>query len=223
MSTATQVLAVPRNSVLTRACDYAELTKLRVTTLIVMTAWCGYYFGALKSGSSSLSWRLFHALLNRADCRRHRRIERVDGVRYRQSDAPHSAASPSRGPNELAARWHCWWAHDDRRRSLSRPCTESADRMVVLGHIGCLPRGLHTPEEDPPDLHVRRSFPRGHARRPRLDGRTRAPRLGGAGDVRHRLLLAVSTFLLDRLAISRRLRSGQRPHAACCRSRRQVQ
>ena len=51
MSTATQVLAVPRNSVLTRACDYAELTKLRVTTLIVMTAWCGYYFGALKSGS----------------------------------------------------------------------------------------------------------------------------------------------------------------------------
>src|SRR5437899_353717 len=63
MSTATQVLVVPRNSVLTRARDYAELTKLRVTTLIVMTAWCGYYFGALKSGSSSLSWGLFHALL----------------------------------------------------------------------------------------------------------------------------------------------------------------
>ena len=63
MSTATQVLAVPRNSVLTRARDYAELTKLRVTTLIAMTAWCGYYFGALKSGNSSLSWHLFHALL----------------------------------------------------------------------------------------------------------------------------------------------------------------
>lgn len=43
--------------------DYAELTKLRVTTLIVMTAWCGFYFGALKSGVSSLSWSLFHALL----------------------------------------------------------------------------------------------------------------------------------------------------------------
>lgn len=43
--------------------DYAELTKARVTTLIVMTAWCGYYFGALKSGSSSLSWSLFHGLL----------------------------------------------------------------------------------------------------------------------------------------------------------------
>jgi protoheme IX farnesyltransferase len=43
--------------------DYAELTKMRVTTLIVMTAWCGYYFGAIKSGVSSVSWGLLHALL----------------------------------------------------------------------------------------------------------------------------------------------------------------
>jgi heme o synthase len=63
MSTATQPLAVPRNSVVTLTRDYAELTKMRVTTLIVMTAWCGYYFGALKSGVSSLSWGLIHALL----------------------------------------------------------------------------------------------------------------------------------------------------------------
>jgi protoheme IX farnesyltransferase len=63
MSTATQPLAVPRSSALTLARDYAELTKMRVTTLIVMTAWCGYYFGALKSGVSSVSWGLLHALL----------------------------------------------------------------------------------------------------------------------------------------------------------------
>lgn len=62
MSTAIQPLAVPRSSFLTLARDYAELIKLRVTTLIIMTAWCGYYFGALKSGVSSLSWNLFHAL-----------------------------------------------------------------------------------------------------------------------------------------------------------------
>src|ERR1700685_29145 len=43
--------------------DYSELMKARVTTLIVMTAWCGYYFGAQKAGVSSLSWGLFHALL----------------------------------------------------------------------------------------------------------------------------------------------------------------
>jgi protoheme IX farnesyltransferase len=43
--------------------DYAELTKLRVTTLIVMTAWCGYFFGAHKVGVSSISIQLLHALL----------------------------------------------------------------------------------------------------------------------------------------------------------------
>jgi protoheme IX farnesyltransferase len=63
MSTATQPLVVPRGSVLTLARDYAELAKLRVTSLIIMTAWCGYYFGALKSGTSSLSWSLFNTLL----------------------------------------------------------------------------------------------------------------------------------------------------------------
>lgn len=63
MSIATQPLAIPRSSLATLARDYAELTKMRVTTLVVMTAWCGYYFGAMKSGVASLSWNLFHALL----------------------------------------------------------------------------------------------------------------------------------------------------------------
>jgi len=62
MSTATQPLVLSRSSLAVLIRDYAELTKTRVTTLIVMTAWCGYYFGALKSGVSSLSWGLFHAL-----------------------------------------------------------------------------------------------------------------------------------------------------------------
>ena len=43
--------------------DYAELTKARITTLIVMTAWCGYFFGAHRQGVSSWSLGLFHALL----------------------------------------------------------------------------------------------------------------------------------------------------------------
>lgn len=43
--------------------DYAELTKLRVTSLIVMTAWCGYFFGAHQAGVPWISWGLFHSLL----------------------------------------------------------------------------------------------------------------------------------------------------------------
>ncbi len=42
--------------------DYAELTKTRITTLIVLTAWCGYFFGAHRMGVSSWSLGLFHAL-----------------------------------------------------------------------------------------------------------------------------------------------------------------
>jgi protoheme IX farnesyltransferase len=42
--------------------DYAQLFKVRVTSLIVMIAWTGYYMGAAKSGVSSLSWTLLSAL-----------------------------------------------------------------------------------------------------------------------------------------------------------------
>jgi protoheme IX farnesyltransferase len=62
MSIATQPLALPRGP-LTLVRDYAELTKLRVTTLVVMTAWCSYYFGAIRASVSSFSWGLFHTLL----------------------------------------------------------------------------------------------------------------------------------------------------------------
>jgi protoheme IX farnesyltransferase len=63
VSTATQPLITPRTGVLALLQDYAELLKLRVTSLIVMTAWCGYYLGSLKSGASSLQWGLLHAML----------------------------------------------------------------------------------------------------------------------------------------------------------------
>ena len=43
--------------------DYLQLFKVRVTSLIVMTAWTGYYMGAARSGVSSLSLTLFNALL----------------------------------------------------------------------------------------------------------------------------------------------------------------
>jgi len=42
--------------------DYAQFFKVRVTSLIVMTAWAGYYMGAARSGVSSLSWTLLNAL-----------------------------------------------------------------------------------------------------------------------------------------------------------------
>jgi len=63
MSTMTLPLSALRTRTSSALRDYAELTKLRVTTLIVMTAWCGYFLGAHKAGISSISWGLLHALL----------------------------------------------------------------------------------------------------------------------------------------------------------------
>src|SRR5216684_1013217 len=53
-------LAVRKHSL---AGDYLQLFKVRVTSLIVMTAWTGYYMGAAKAGVPSLTWKLFNALL----------------------------------------------------------------------------------------------------------------------------------------------------------------
>jgi protoheme IX farnesyltransferase len=63
MSTMTLPLSGFRTRATSLLRDYAELTKLRVTTLIVMTAWCGYFFGAHKAGVPWLSFGLLHALL----------------------------------------------------------------------------------------------------------------------------------------------------------------
>lgn len=63
MSTMTLPLSGFRTRATSLFRDYAELTKLRVTSLIVMTAWCGYFFGAHKAGMPWFSFGLFHALL----------------------------------------------------------------------------------------------------------------------------------------------------------------
>lgn len=63
MSTMTLPLSGFRTRAASLFRDYAELTKLRVTSLIVMTAWCGYFFGAHKAGMPWFSFGLFHALL----------------------------------------------------------------------------------------------------------------------------------------------------------------
>jgi len=63
MSSLTLPLSGFRNRVTLLFRDYAELTKLRVTSLIVMTAWCGYFFGAQKAGVAWFSLGLLHALI----------------------------------------------------------------------------------------------------------------------------------------------------------------
>src|SRR5271155_2852172 len=46
-----------------RIADYAELFKFRVTSLVVMTAWAGFYLGSMHSGISSIQPGLIAALV----------------------------------------------------------------------------------------------------------------------------------------------------------------
>ena len=45
------------------ASDYAALLKLRITLMVVITAWAGFYLGCCRSGISSWNMDLLHALL----------------------------------------------------------------------------------------------------------------------------------------------------------------
>jgi protoheme IX farnesyltransferase len=43
--------------------DYLELLKLRITAMVVITAWAGFYLGCMRSGISSLHFGLIQVLI----------------------------------------------------------------------------------------------------------------------------------------------------------------
>ena len=45
-----------------RLADYQELFKVRVTSMVVITAWAGFYLGSMRSGITSLQWGLLQSL-----------------------------------------------------------------------------------------------------------------------------------------------------------------
>jgi protoheme IX farnesyltransferase len=59
----TQPVAVARLQAFALAADFAQLFKARVTSLVMMTAWCGCYMAAAKSDVSSLSFACLNAVL----------------------------------------------------------------------------------------------------------------------------------------------------------------
>ena len=45
-----------------RWADYQEIFKVRVTSMVVITAWAGFYLGSMRSGITSVHWGLVQAL-----------------------------------------------------------------------------------------------------------------------------------------------------------------
>jgi heme o synthase len=46
-----------------RIADYQELFKVRVTLMVVITAWAGFYLGSMRSGITSMQWGMVESLL----------------------------------------------------------------------------------------------------------------------------------------------------------------
>lgn len=63
MKNAQEGFTFGRWSIVPRLNDYAQLTKARVTSLIIMTAACGFFFGARLAAIPVLGWTLVHALI----------------------------------------------------------------------------------------------------------------------------------------------------------------
>jgi protoheme IX farnesyltransferase len=56
-------LAVSERARHSRVSDYQELFKVRVTSMVVVTAWAGFYLGSMRSGITSMHWGLLESLL----------------------------------------------------------------------------------------------------------------------------------------------------------------
>jgi protoheme IX farnesyltransferase len=63
MSSVSATLNPARSSLTMLLRDYSELIKARITTMILMTTWCGFYLGSSKAGTTSATWTLLHTLL----------------------------------------------------------------------------------------------------------------------------------------------------------------
>ena len=221
MSTASQPLAVPRQGIAALARDYAVLTKARVTTLIVMTAWAGAYFAAAKSGASSLSWTLLHALIgiglvSGGTAAINEVVERdIDALMRRTSRRPLVTGSMSLLHASVIAFGmtiggvlYLW--------ATTNWLTAALAALTSITYLG-----VYTPmKRVHPICTFLGAFP--GAMPPVLGWTAVRGRLDAEALVlvRHPLLLAVPALPLHRLALSRRLRERAHPHVARSGERR---
>ena len=124
--------------------DYAQLTKIRVTTLVVVTAWSGFFFGEHKSGLPVLTLKLFWALagigmVSAGTACMNEIIERkTDALMRRTAQRP--LVTHSMSVSHAIAIWAA--AHRWRGRSAGRQA-QPADRRAQPADRRLLPGGLH--------------------------------------------------------------------------------
>ena len=156
------------------AADWLELTKPRITLMVVFTALVGFV-----TATAALALDRPAARGARRDRPRGRRRERPqpgDGARHRRPHAPHAHASdPGRAhPSRRGQPVRCP-AHPRGARA-ARGALRTAGRPRGLLHLGELPVPLHAAQAPKPPRHPRRRGSGCPAARDRLGRRERQPR-----------------------------------------------
>ncbi len=200
----TQPLAVTARGPVELLRDYAQLTKIRVTTLVVVTAWCGFFFGEHKSGLPVLTIKLLWALagigmVSAGTACMNEIIERKSDALMRRT-ALRPLVTDSMSLGHAIAVWAA--AHHCGRSSAGRQA-QSADRRAQPADRRLLPAAVHAAEEDQPAVYLRWRFP---GAMPGVLGWTAARgqlEYEALRAVCHRLLLAVPPLPLHRPALSR--------------------
>ncbi len=140
--------------------DYAELTKARITTLIVLTAWCGYFFGAHRLGVSSWSLGLFHALFGMAlvssgTAALNEVLESNVDARMRRT----ALAPCAFGTHVAGARGYGRTGADSGRFRVSRDLRQLTDWDLSISDRAGVSGGLHSTEKVSPMCTFVGAFP----------------------------------------------------------------
>ena len=223
MKTAAEGFSFGRLYIMPRLSDYAQLTKSRVTTLIIMTAWCGFFFGARKAGLPVMSWSLLHALLGIGMVSSG--TAALNEVMEHEVDSKMRRTARRPIPSGRMSLLHASIVGTLLAVGGSIYLVafyELAYRTTDLSYVGDLPFGLHPAKADFACLYVCWRISRCDAGRSGLDCGSWPPRLGYSRTLCDSFSVAISTFLCHRVDVSRRLCQRLDSHASRGRAGRAI-
>ena len=203
--------------------DLRELFKVRVTGMVLVTGWAGFYLGSMQSGISSVQRGLLDTLIgiglvSAGASALNQALERnSDAKMKRTADRPIAAGRISLFQGIMAGLGALalggWWLllHTNL-------LTVSLALLTAFSYVA-----IYTPLKRVTSLATFiGAFPGAMGPAARLDRCPRPHRVARRCSLRHPLRLAVSAFHGHRLALPRRLRARGHPHAPRRPARRMV-